>query len=64
MPKYLETLTKLYKIWKYILKRQLIACDYCTQKTATKGPDMFYFLFDKFGPNPMDYIFKLRNLIH
>ena len=30
----------MYKIWKYFEKGQLIACDYCTQKTARKGPDI------------------------
>ena len=35
--KYLKIWAKMYKIWKYFGKRQVIACDYRTQ-TARKCP--------------------------
>ena len=36
--KYLKTSAKMYKIWKYLKKGQMIVCDFCTQQTARKGP--------------------------
>ena len=36
--KYLKTWAKMYKIWKYLKKGQMIVCDFCTQQTARKGP--------------------------
>ena len=35
--KYLKIWAKIYKIWKYIEKGQVIACDYRTQQPARKG---------------------------
>ena len=37
--KYLKTHAKMYKIWKNYKKGQVIACDYCTELTARKGPE-------------------------
>ena len=36
--KYLEIWAKMYKIWKYFEKRQVIACNYCMQQTTRIGP--------------------------
>ena len=36
--KYLKVWAKMYKIWNYFEKGQAIACNYCMQQTAGKGP--------------------------
>ena len=34
----------MYKIWKYFEKRQVIACNYCTQQTVRIGPAICWYI--------------------
>ena len=38
--KHLKISAKMYKIWKYFEKEQVIVCNYHMQETARKGSDM------------------------
>ena len=56
--KKLKILAKMYTIWKYFGKDQVIACDYYIQWTARKGSDWYWNVSN--GSSKISFVFLLR----